>query len=888
MKNITIFLLLFVPAVISARNVQQTDRVTANLTLAEAVDYHITASENPLGIQSTVTLAHEDAWLFFDEIRPSEVISLSSRIYINDEVLENGVNARVAIYAHGAVVIPHASDFAPLTVYKGEDFTGESTQYDVNYHTSLGEFDNAIHSFKLRRGYMATLADEADGTGYSRVFIADEDDVEFAVIPKLAGRVSFIRVFRWNWVTKKGFAGSSSDYAENLHITHNYDWSNTGIETTDNVEAAMIRAKRTWPTLSTINAKENVTHLLGYNEPDHPEQHEDDNGGQAISVELALSSWPEMMKSGLRLGSPAPTNFSWLYQFVDSCDARNYRLDYVAIHCYWGGKSAQNWYNDLKYVHERTGRKIWITEWNNGANWTSEWWPGGRENGNGAPVLNDANLQDQLNDLKGILNVLDTAHFVERYHIYEWVQDVRHTMLDGEYTPAGQYYRDNKSDLAYRSSEDDYVPPFELVKPAIRTISVDLQNADVKVVWTNPNTASETNMLTVERRKSTETEFQPIYQIEHPTITQYIDTVAKNSPGVYYYRVKIESDMSDTPGPVYSEEVPASFCRSSTVGDLRYGMGRHFSRDQYTYLFDTPFESTLASKRVIICGTMSNDNNLAGMTAQVRSDAATGFTAEAQIWNEKSSASFNKEETVPFMALPVGSGQIGTLHYEAGKASVSGTAPLAVAFETPFVEVPVVFVRATTLYSGYPIIARVRNVTTDGFEVMVTTETGATVTTNSVSYVAIEQGMTETDGRKIKISSGEHVSNISFGDEFPSPFFYAGMQTRNDERTSMLRYQRLTSTDVSVNKNLATNPAGTTENETNGWMVIGDLRTTLASTRPDATLKAYAADKRIVVEGVAGYEIYNAMGMRIPADRTLPVGVYIVRSQEQAIKVLVR
>src|SRR5665647_255712 len=127
-----------------------------------------------------------------------------------------------------------------------------------------------------------------------------------------------------------------------------------------------------------------------------------------------------MLRTGLRIGSPACTNFSWLYQFMDSCKARNYRVDYVAVHGYWGGKTPQNWYNDLKYIHDRTGRPIWITEWNNGANWTSEWWP------------SDVPSQQakQLADIKGILTVLDTAHFIERYSIYNWVEDKRAMILN--------------------------------------------------------------------------------------------------------------------------------------------------------------------------------------------------------------------------------------------------------------------------------------------------------------------------------------------------------------------------------------------------------------------------------------------------------------------------
>ena len=55
-----------------------------------------------------------------------------------------------------------------------------------------------------------------------------------------------------------------------------------------------------------------------------------------------------------------------------------YRCDFVVIHAYWGTNEAANaqaWYNRLKAIYDATKRPIWITEWNNGASWTTESWP---------------------------------------------------------------------------------------------------------------------------------------------------------------------------------------------------------------------------------------------------------------------------------------------------------------------------------------------------------------------------------------------------------------------------------------------------------------------------------------------------------------------------------
>ena len=300
------------------------------------------------------------------------------------------MNARVNIYLQGTVIIPQAEDYVALEAWTGENYTGEKAEYIVTTpYQALGEFDNAIKSIKLKRGYMATLANETDGCGYSKVFIADEEDLEIPVLQnELNGKVSYIRCFRWQWVSKKGWCSSGSGWFNELGLTNStwyYSWS-ADKYTTEDSEYALIKQNKGWPDFPVINPKEDVTHLLGYNEPDRPEQ-------ANASVQTAIDQWPKMMESGLRLGTPAiADNLNWLYEFLDEAKKRNYRVDYVAIHAYWGGPggaqnvvdgegnvSIEKWKQKLEDIHNRTGLPIWITEWNNGANWThgNEPWPGG-------------------------------------------------------------------------------------------------------------------------------------------------------------------------------------------------------------------------------------------------------------------------------------------------------------------------------------------------------------------------------------------------------------------------------------------------------------------------------------------------------------------------------
>lgn len=107
-----------------------------------------------------------------------------------------------------------------------------------------------------------------------------------------------------------------------------YDW-NTVETSSPNVEYVPMRHNRYWNAYANINNKQDSTHVLGFNEPNSSSQ-------ANMTVAQAIAEWPNLMASGLRLGSPAPTDggLSWLYDFIDQADALNYRVDFVAVHFY--------------------------------------------------------------------------------------------------------------------------------------------------------------------------------------------------------------------------------------------------------------------------------------------------------------------------------------------------------------------------------------------------------------------------------------------------------------------------------------------------------------------------------------------------------------------------
>ena len=65
--------------------------------------------------------------------------------------------------------------------------------------------------------------------------------------------------------------------------------------------------------------------------------------GQAnMSPGQALSLWPQLEATGMRLGSPAvaddgATPGGWLDQFMSGAAARGYRVNFITLHWYGGG-----------------------------------------------------------------------------------------------------------------------------------------------------------------------------------------------------------------------------------------------------------------------------------------------------------------------------------------------------------------------------------------------------------------------------------------------------------------------------------------------------------------------------------------------------------------------
>lgn len=409
----------------------------ATITLGGSCELQLTAASNPLP-GSIVNFTSPDAFLVLPNLLPSVVVSsVLSRLRVNGAPAVADSSVRVVQCAMGAMVCAHPAGFQALRVFSGPHFTGASlalnswTQYKG---AALGTLNTNISSFRLKRGYLATFAQNENGSGRSECYVAQDGDLEISLLPATLDKACrFVVVYPWRWTAKKGIAGNIES---GLNVRWKYNW-NLDQNSTRDLEYVPIRQTRWWPGLGENWQTRGASHLLGYNEPDKSDQ-------ANIAVGDAIWSWPDLLAPGLRVGAPAVSDGGrdgWLYPFLDQADAAGLRVDFVPVHYYWcrnpsdAAGAASQMYDFLKATYDRVKRPLWITEWNNGANWTG---------------CGDPSFAQQQAAVAAMIEMLDNTPFVERYALYNWVEDVRRLKWDdGSLTAAGTTYRDKASPVGH-------------------------------------------------------------------------------------------------------------------------------------------------------------------------------------------------------------------------------------------------------------------------------------------------------------------------------------------------------------------------------------------------------------------------------------------------------
>ncbi|MHB0755949.1 glycosyl hydrolase [Polaribacter sp. M15] len=398
----------------------------SNASTLELSDTH------PFGTKSIVAIKDNSSWIKLTNVNPLEFKEFFINVKLSHHEKANSENLRVNQYYYlGSLVRPLHDAYKPCKLFKNQSRSDDSleiSEFKIYRAKDLKEFNNSVSSLFLDRGYMITLAENEDGTGKSKVYIADESPLFIDLKKNLNNAVSFIRVMPWNWVTKKGVAG----FKKGIGASWTYNWGNKK-ESLPNMEYAPMA----WSGRSATKAdvakhitKKNVTHFMGFNECDncHDQSGQYDN---LCNVDVAIPLYENLMGTGLRLVSPSLREegpFGWLEEFVEKAEAQNIRIDVIGVHWYdWGSKPKNSPYEDAKEVFERFKtylqrvydkyqRPIWITEFNANPN---------------------RDVSVHIDFVKLVLPYLEQLDYVERYCYFE---PFKHRSLENGVNPT--YYRE--------------------------------------------------------------------------------------------------------------------------------------------------------------------------------------------------------------------------------------------------------------------------------------------------------------------------------------------------------------------------------------------------------------------------------------------------------------
>ncbi len=929
-KQLTCALLLaFGLAANAANTVTKVGQVTGEVTLSENVDYVIQGT-TPFADGAKVNITNTDhAVLIIQSIRPSHVLSqklLDGHVFVNGEQAVNGENCQVRMYAHGSIVFPYAKDIKPLTVYSEQNYGGTAVndfglEHSSGFMNTLTEakLNNQIRSFKLKRGYMVTFAVGKNGWGYSRCFIADTEDLEFAELPAhLDARISSYRVFQWYDSQKKGLANDTRAFLpELLEITTCYSFG-PGENRLPDMECIPHRIHEGWPSPSECGSKTYSCHLKTNNEPGNSADPD------PATVEQVLNNWQELMRTGMRLCSESSHDGSWshLDQFIAEVDKRGWRCDILDLHCYW----ASGFGNMEHYYNKYGKRPIWITEWVWGASWNNNGIFSDRSKWDD---FSESTQQKNLNEVRNILTTLNNSPYVERYIYWNSERDCSKLFRgEGEMSLTGNYYRDMKSGMAYRK-EYEKVPNVVYTAPSNLAGTWSNQTAgSFRLTWSDTN-GDMLSEIQLQRKGENDADFVTVQTIAPKDMTgktlNYACNDTLTEPGVYEYRVvNVAADNAKR----YSAVVKAA--KSSVQGTDKIQFGEIFLVSTGDEV-DIDYTGSFASAPAVFMGPMSNFNTKMQLGNLISASGSKNFTYKPLPWVTSESTDFAKIESLPFMAIEEGNHTFGTLDCEVGVAKVNMIDTVDVVFAKPFAEgvVPVVLteIRKPMLKEN-PIIVKVRNVTNTGFKciLMYEDEVGSkSAMKMNVCYLAITPGVGVLDDNLgLMIAAGTSEATmygssarphyfVSGGDTLRclAPSIFAALQTSNYDAATLVRRQSSTITEEvdgveytvgarfrrvvdssRSNASDGTKLSATSMKDDLGWVVLytrGDgLSVEQMEADAEAPLRPYVVDNTICVDGCEDFDVYTMHGIKLASANALAPGVYVVKAGNATAMVVVK
>lgn len=976
LKGLTFALLIAISLLANAQNeVKTVEQVADVVNLTEAVDYTITSSNTPFATTGSIDIQNPDATVVFENIRPSVVISrYLKKITANGTALVNGTNARVSIYRHGTIVFAHSDNknadgtpFYPVVMCSDDNCTQVIGSYNNTGRNISGPWKDEARSFILKRGYMCTVANEANGTGYSHCYIANSADRKITLNKYLAGKLGFFRIFQWQWPTKLGMSDAR---AENIMVGTNaswfYDWGAGTKSQTDfeyvpqrHHEAGNSNSngyKGAWESWTNINASDNTcTHVLGQNEPDNtsggnevytyvtsiPDNPREKHGDYPL-VDVAK----DFLYSGKRIGTFAccNPNTGWVSEYVNWCRENNIRVDFVATHYYIGGQSPQGCIDRLWALHNVTGLPVWVTEWNNGANWTTEsgfttdsegWysWGSGNDQYKNGVWLKDVLIRADKSENK----------WLERLAVYNAVEVKRQIEAGGSLTDAGKVLGTYHSGFAYNDA-NEYFMPWTYKDP--QNLEVTKYNTATKKVtlsWTH-NNSKQSNSIRVQRKvKSSRYEtIEDLGMHENGTLT-FTDDVEELTGAVTYRINDIDTDGQSR----YTNEVTVDVAPALGTNQYQYGTVTISSTEESNIKYTTALDVEKATSICMFMGSLTNKNSSFHAGNFIANNYSKDyFSCQILPWKDNT-GSISSNEEITFMALPMGNYKYGDLDCEVGTAKSmtpktnNWTEVTEVTFAQPFPEgvTPVVLTeirKPTSSNSVY--CTRVFDITNTGFKFIIYPEeaTGAKVSrAQTVCYLAITPGigfMDEENG--LLIAAGNGIDEDIYGitaqsnnlyipvyDEASSstkmeqlylyqPTILTALQTNNYPAVSMLRrtnvttkveditwttgvkIKRIVDHDLTVDGNtIIKNTTEEPYRDKMGWVALasykegGSAPTAIEAVR---SIKPRIVNGRVYVDGATSFSIYSITGTPLASDTVLSPGIYVIKANGKSIKILVK
>ncbi|WP_371666981.1 glycoside hydrolase family protein [Streptomyces sp. NBC_00289] len=214
-----------------------------------------------------------------------------------------------------------------------------------------------IHALAL--SFLLSAALVAGGQGDASTAVAAESHSATTAAATAAAKKKGISAWKFRGVTKS-LADSNVGWF--------YTWSSSkgGIKPPRGVEfVPMIHDAGSVTEKELGRAKKQGKTLLGFNEPDRPDQ-------AHMTVNQALDLWPRLQSTAMRLGAPAvatggDVTGGWLDRFMKGAAARHYRVDFIPLHWYGADfdahRAARQLRSYIEAVHQRYKRPVWLTEY---------------------------------------------------------------------------------------------------------------------------------------------------------------------------------------------------------------------------------------------------------------------------------------------------------------------------------------------------------------------------------------------------------------------------------------------------------------------------------------------------------------------------------------------